>query len=143
MNSRRKSGLGTLLKYRKSIEDQSKIELANLMNKQKKEEEKLDDIRDAQRLAQNELKLNHQKSGAYLIYMDDLSKQSAEQKNAIKKINNEVIEKREQVIEISKARKIIEKVQEKRLEQYKQHLLKQESKMLDEIATNKFSRKDE
>lgn len=138
--NRRKSGLETLLKYRKSVEEQHRIELANLMAKEIKEREKLDGIREAQRLVQKELKAK--KSGAYLMYIDDLSRRSVDQKRAIHEINVEVVGKRDQVVEASKSRKTIEKVQDKRFEQYRQYLLKQESKALDEVATNRFSRKE-
>ena len=142
MNKSHKSGLEPLLKYRKSIEEQRRIELTNLMDKELIENQRLDDIRESQRLAQKELQAHKGKSNAYMMYLDDLSKQSVIQKNVIKDVKDKVITKREQVVEASKTKKTIEKVQSKRLEQYNQFLLRQESKMLDEIATNRFTRKD-
>jgi len=135
-------GLKTLLKYRKSIEEQQKIDLTNLMDKEQIENEKLNDIKESQRLIQKKLQTNKEKSCTYIAYLDGLSDQFAMQKNTIMDIKDKIIAKRQQVIEASMAKKIIEKAQDKRIKEYNQFLISQENKILDEMATNRYSRKD-
>jgi flagellar export protein FliJ len=142
MNKPNKHGLKTLLKYRKSIEEQRKMELTNLMDKEQIEHQKLNDIKESQRLMQKKLHTNKEKSCTYIAYLDGLSDQFVMQKNAIIDIKDKIITKREQVIEASMAKKIIEKAQDKRVKEYNQFLIKQENKILDEMATNRYSRKD-
>ena len=134
--------LETLRKYRKSIEDQRRLELASLREKQFLEEEKLCEIRDAQRTLQRNFQDKKGKTKGYLLYLDDLSRQSATQRKMISKLNDEVIEARDNLVDASKSKKIIEKLRDKKYEQYNQYLNKQENKVLDEIVTTHFSRKD-
>jgi flagellar FliJ protein len=133
-----KFALETLLKYRKSIEDQCRIELASLREKQFREEEKLFKIRDAQRTMQSKL----QEKKNYLLYLDNLSQQSVIQRKVISELNNKVIEARDKLIEASRSKKIIEKLRDKKFKQYNQDLLKQENKVVNEIVTTRFARKD-
>jgi flagellar protein FliJ len=137
-----KFSLETLQKYRKSIEDQRHLELASLREKQFLEEEKLCEIRDAQRTLQRNFQDENGKTKGYLLYLDDLSRQSATQRKVISGLNEKVIEARDNLVEASKSKKIIEKLRDQKYEQYKQYQVKQESKVLDEITTNRFLRKD-
>ncbi|MDQ1317304.1 MAG: flagellar protein FliJ [Candidatus Poribacteria bacterium] len=137
-----KFSLETLQKYRKSIEDQRHLELASLREKQFLEEEKLCEIRDAQRTLQRNFQDKSGKTKGYLLYLDDLSRQSIVQRKTISELSEKVIEARDNLVEASKSKKIIEKLRDQKYEQYRQYQVKQESKVLDEIATNRFSRKD-
>ena len=137
-----KFSLETLQKYRKSIEDQRRLELASLREKQFLEEEKLCEIRDTQRTLQRNFQDKNGKTKGYLLYLDDLSRQSIVQRKAISELSEKVIKARDNLIEASKSKKIIEKLRDQKYEQYRQYLVKQESKVLDEITTNRFSRKD-
>ena len=134
--------LETLRKYRKSIEDQRRLELASLREKQFLEEEKLCEIRDTQRTLQRNFQDKNGKTKGYLLYLDDLSRQSIVQRKAISELSEKVIEARDNLVEASKSKKIIEKLRDQKYEQYRQYLVKQESKVLDDITTNRFSRKD-
>jgi flagellar FliJ protein len=134
-----KFGLETLLKYRKSIEDQYRTELASLREKELVEEEKLFDIRKIQRISQKNLQ---GKVKGHLLSLEELTRQSVVQRRILNDLNNEVTEKREQLIDLSKSRKIIEKLREKKFDEYKQSLNIQENKDIDETVTNRFLRKD-
>ncbi|MGB9595377.1 MAG: flagellar FliJ family protein [Candidatus Poribacteria bacterium] len=131
--------LETLLKYRKSIEDQYRMELASLKEKQLLEEEKMFDIRENQRILQNNLQNNSRNS---LLYLEELSRQSIVQRKILSELNQEITEKRNRLIDVSKSRKIIEKLKEKKLDEYKQNLNIKENKAVDELVTNRFLRKD-
>ena len=137
-----KFSIETLQKYRKSTEDRRRLELASLREKQFLEEEKLCEIRDAQRILQRNFQDKNGKTKGYLLYLDDLSRQSIVQRKAIIELSEKVIEARDNLVEASKSKKIIEKLRDQKYEQYRQYLVKQESKVLDEITTNRFSRKD-
>jgi len=78
----------------------------------------------------------------YLLYLDNLSQQSVIQRKVISELNNKVIEARDKLIEASRSKKIIEKLRDKKFKQYNQDLLKQENKVVNEIVTTRFARKD-
>ena len=134
-----KFGLETLLKYRKSIEDQYRMELASLREKQLLEEEKMFDIRGTQRILQSNLK---DKNQASLPYLEELSRQSIIQRKILNDLDQEITEKRDKLIDASKSRRIIEKLREKKFDEYKHDLNIKENKAIDELVTNRFLRKD-
>lgn len=134
-----KFGLETLLKYRKSIEDQYRIELASLREKQLLEEEKMFDIRESQRMLQNNLQNNSRNS---LLYLEELSRQSIIQRRILSELDKDITEKRNRLVDASKSRKIIEKLKEKKFDEYRQYLDIKENKAIDELITNRFLRKD-
>lgn len=134
--------LETLRKYRKSIEDQRRIELVSLREKQSLEEEKLCQIRDTQRAIQHNLRDRIEETKGYLTYLDDLSRQSIIQRNVISELDYKVNEARDNLIESSKQKKIIDKLRDKKYKQYIKDLNRQENKTLDEIVTTRFSGKD-
>ncbi len=134
-----KFGLEALLKYRKSIEDQYRMELATLREKQLLEEEKMFYIRENQRVLQNNLRNKNQNS---LLYLEDLSRQSIAQRKILNKLDQEITGKRNMLIDASKSRKIIEKLKERKLDEYNQELKAKENKVIDDLVTNRFSRKD-
>jgi len=134
-----KFGLETLLKYRKSIEDQYRMELASLREKQLLEEEKMFDIRETQRILQGNLK---DKNRVSLSYLEELSRQSIIQRKILNDLDQEITKKRDKLIDASKSRRIIEKLREKKLDEYKHDLNIKENKAIDELVTNRFLRKD-
>lgn len=134
-----KFGLETLLKYRKTIEDQYRMELASLREKQLFEQEKMFDIRESQRMLQKNIQNNSPNS---LLYLEELSRQSIVQRKILSKLDQEITEKRNKLIDASKSRKMIEKLKEKKLDEYKQDLNIKENKAIDELTTNRFLRKD-
>ena len=138
-----------LLKYRKSIEDQHRIALATIEEKRYREEEKLFRLQEAQRACQRQLQsrqaeqtsnLSHAGSSLHISCLEALSQESYIQKKTLLELSEKAQKAREELIEASKSRKIVEKLHNKELERYKQNILEQERKYLDEIAANRFVR---
>ena len=132
--------LAQLLKYRKSIEDKRRIALAMIEEKRFREEEKLFRLREAQRSYHSQLKNGQGEILQHLSCLEALAHESFSRREALQELLREVLEAKEQLLEASKARKIVEKLRDKEFERYKQHMLKQERKYLDEIATGRFIR---
>ena len=64
------------------------------------------------------------------VRLDNLSQQSVIQRKFISELNNKVIKARDKLIKASRSKMIIEKLQDKKFEQYNQDLLKQENKVV-------------
>ena len=137
---RRRFRLATLLKYRKSIEDQRRTALATIKEKQYKEKEKLFHTQESQRSRQKQLQDTQGKTSLHLSYLNALSQDVLAQKTALQELHSQVLKATDEVVEASKSRKTVEKLRDKRMEQYKQYMLQQERKYLDEIAAGRFIR---
>ena len=137
---RHKFRLAQLLKYRKSIEDQQRIALAMIEEKQYRQEEKLFQLREAQRACQNQLHCEQGETSLHMAYLEALSQESFSRRKAIEEIQTEILEAKEELLEASKSRKIVEKLRDKERERHKQSILQEERKSLDEIAAVRFIR---
>jgi len=137
---RRRLRLAQLLKYRKSIEDQRQIALALIKEKRYREEEKLFHTREAQRSYQKELQNTHGEASLYLPYLNSLSQNAFSQKRMLQDLQGQVLEATDELVEASKSRKTVEKLRDRERERYKQYLLEQERKYLDELAADRFIR---
>jgi len=146
---KRKFRLAQLLKYRKSIEDQRNITLAMIEEKRYREQEKLFRLREAQRSHQKQLQHGQTKqdtglfqsgTAAHLSYLDALSQESLSRRKMLEELKRQALEAKEELLEASKARKIVEKLRDRELERDKQSVIKQERKQLDEIAAERFIR---
>lgn len=126
--------LEPILKLRRSIEEQRQIELSVLQSRLAEEINKMEDIIKMQRNIQNHLGLNGE-SETSLLYLEMLSEQMLFQKKLIRELSTKVAEARERLIEASKSRKMLEKFKERKLKKYKEHLRRQETKFLDEMAS--------
>lgn len=77
----------------------------------------------------------------YLYYIEFLKEKLLQQETAILKANELVEEKRRDLREAVKDRKILDKLKEKELETYNKELLLKEQKMTDELVSYKYSSK--
>lgn len=76
----------------------------------------------------------------YLYYIEFLKEKLLQQETAILKANKLVEEKRRDLAEAVKDRKILDKLKEKELENYNKELLLKEQKMTDELVSYKYSK---
>jgi len=129
-----------LLKYRKSIEDERRTALAVIKEKQYKEEEKLFHTQETQRAYQKQLQDTQDETPLHPLYLEALARDALAQRKTLQQINGQVLKATDEVIEASKSRKTVEKLRDKKMEQYRQYMLQQERKYLDEIAAGRFIR---
>ena len=128
------------MKYRKAIEDQRRIELAQIREKQYGEEEKMSRLREAQRSCQELLQIQEDGTALSLSCLDALSYEAFSRKKVLLKLEEEALKARTELLEASKSRKIVEKLRDRELERYQQRMLQAERKFLDEIAMGRFIR---
>ena len=133
--------MAQLLKYRKSIEDQKRIAVAAVVEKQYREQEKLSHIMESQSWCHKHLKDGDGDVAFLLASLDSLSRGALTQKVLLRKLEEALLEAKGELSEASKSRKTVEKLREREFERYKKEALKQERKFLDEVATNRFAGK--
>jgi len=137
---RRNPRIQKLLKYRQSIEDNKRTMYAIIEEKQYAQQEKLFGIREFQKLCQNKLMDTNGDSTLHLKCLANLSEEAIHDKKELQKLQEEALKAKEELIEASKSRKKIEKLNERQLTRYRKYLLQQERKNLDEIAANQYTR---
>lgn len=138
----------SVLRFREARENEKKQELGIKLNRLKHEEDKLDGIVNTSK--------NHdmlrEKSGQgrtsvrtliyNYFYARFLDKSISDQKNAVDSAEDDVEAKRIELIEVTKKKKILERLKERELEDYNQAVVKEEQTLIDEIATQRFNNRD-
>jgi flagellar FliJ protein len=139
--------LGAVLKHRKFLEDNLQKELGVLKRLLVDDKKKLSDIKNTKRKYSKELKFKQQKSITvsdsllYIRFIDRLSKRLDMQNDRVLQSEQNVDEKREELLEALKKKKVLERLKEKGIETYKQNGLKKERIFLNEMASVRFRRK--
>lgn len=75
-----------------------------------------------------------------LSCLEALSQETSSQKETLRELQREALKAKEELLEASKSRKIVEKLRDRELERHRKHVLQQERKYLDEIAAGRFAR---
>ncbi len=114
------------------------MELATIREKQFGEEEKMSRSREAQRECQKQLQSGDGGSSLQLSCLSALSQDMFSRKGTLQELRKEVLEAQEELTKASRSRKIVEKLRDREFERYKQSVLKEEQKFLDDIATVRF-----
>ena len=97
-------------------------------------------LREAQRSCQGQLRSQDGGTAIQLSCLDALSHEAFSRKKILQTLDEEALKAQEELLEASKSRKIVEKLRDRDIERYKQHLMQEERKYLDEIATGRFIR---
>ena len=111
------------------------------------DKKKLSDIKNAKRKYSKELQFKQQKSITvsdnllYIRFIDRLSKRLDMQNDRVFQSEQNVDEKRKELLEALKNKKVLERLKEKGIETYKQNGLKKERIFLNEMASVRFKRK--
>lgn len=95
---------------------------------------------DSKQSTENAVKLDRLKQNN--VYRKYLMKQINHKMNEIKEAENKVQEKREELTEAIKQRKILENLKALRLEQYIQEEKKREQNLTDEIVSYQYTKKE-
>ncbi len=139
--------LQTVLNVRKVEEEKLQGELANLIKSVEEAERKLNYLRFQKSQSQRMLHERQSKGlkaseiALYNDYLNDLSKQIADQRKLLRELNLAKDGKREKLIEASKKRKIIEKLKEKALLETLSEERQRHQNFIDEMGIARHVRK--
>jgi len=120
------------------LEDQRRVELAQLREKEYMAVEKLSSLRTEKKRSQSQLGKNKGNTALYLLYLDNLSERLSSQSILIKELRVEIEEARQLLLQSSKSRKVVEKLLDREIKNYMQNMIIQERKHLDEITSIRF-----
>lgn len=138
--------LESVLELRKRIEEQRKKELASLRELLRKEQDFLKELETKTVEALQGMKecqkgtiFNIEEVMRYYRYFTFCRDKIKEQISIIEGLIASVEKKREDLVAASKERKILEKLKENQLHEYKVMMDSWETKMIDELATNGYT----
>ncbi|MBZ4686939.1 MAG: flagellar protein FliJ [Clostridia bacterium] len=143
-----KFNLENVLKYRESIEEQQKEQLASSIRRVQAEKKFLNDLLGQKK---NALSFANSNPGAVNVimlqhnetYHSFLNARIEMQRKKLRDAQNLVKKHRLQLAEAAKKRKIMESLKEKYMEEYQKTLGKEEQKNLDEAGIAAYCRKAE
>lgn len=133
--------LESLLNYRKSIEEKIQIELASLKEKQFKEREILSKIKDIQRSILKKFQDDNKMDD--IGYLELLSNEYIYRKKILTDLAGKINQTQKELLSATKARKILEKLKDRKIEEFKNHLIQQENKFIDEVAIARYTNGEE
>ena len=137
--------LESVLRHRKLVEENLQKELAILRLSLVDEREKLRNFKESRSKFLEELKRKQEEGTTisdvflYLPFIEQLSKDIEKQKKNILKLENDVEQRRLDLMEAAKKKKALEKLKDKGLKAYKQEMIKTEQEFLNEVAVNRFN----
>ncbi|MDY6986681.1 MAG: flagellar export protein FliJ [Thermodesulfobacteriota bacterium] len=138
--------LEPLLRHRKLTEENLQKELAVLNKVLLAEQQKLKD-HSKNRIAllgELEQKQSHgvaiSEISLYVRFIEELSGNMTKQEETVRIVQEQVDNKRQELIEATKKKKILERLKEKTLRAYEHVLRKKEEDFLNEVGINQFNR---
>lgn len=138
--------LQSVLDYMKQVEEKVVSEFADTKRRfdcekeilKKLRKERLDSV---SRLKDMEgAKLCTANVSAYFLYINYIKHKEKYHEEVISRIARELEEKRLELLNVIKKRRILEMVREKKLEEYRIYLISKERKELDELGTSRYAR---
>lgn len=140
--------LEPVLKLRKRTEDRLQVELAELKASYDREKEKLNELTHIKSKCEKDIREKYGREETtlseillYIHYLEKLKVDIEEQELLLKKIEEQIEDKRNELLKASQERKIIEKLRDNSEKEYVEAENRKERVFLDEIATNQFIRK--
>ncbi len=137
--------LDKVLIYKEQVEENLKVELANIIQQVNLEEKKLKELEDEHK--HYSIKFEQEKASGCTIlrinfyegYLLNTAYKIKTQIAVIEKLKIKEEEKRQEVIEAQKETKTIVKLKDKKMEEYNKDLMKKEEVFIEEfVATSKF-----
>ena len=138
--------LEPVLSHRKTLEENLQKEMAvckRLLANEKKrlwifEKSRTNLLKEMQQKQQENITISE--IILYLSFIEQLSKDLEKQKERVSEFENEMEQKREDLVEAMKNRKTLEKLRDKGLDAYRQDMMRKEQGFMDEMAINGFNR---
>ncbi len=138
--------LESVLGYRKSLEDDVKKDLSALGKILVDTEEILSSLKDeyGRSIKGLELMLNGSVSPKelemYLNFQKNLKKKIESQEEQLIKVKKDWENKRDELVDASKEKKVLEVLKEKKAEEYRYDFAKSDQKEMDEVASGRFQK---
>jgi flagellar FliJ protein len=140
--------LQSVLEYRQSIEEQKLTAFSDAERNLQREKHLLQEIREQQRGLVDELKALKNREcdsrdiALTLKYSEELQKQENRQIETVRKATGVFEEKRKELLEAVKKRKMMETHKEHQLQEYKTDLIAAERRETDDMSIQRFSRRE-
>jgi flagellar protein FliJ len=141
--------LQSVLEYRQTIEEKKLTEFSEAERNLQKEKERLNGIREQQQALVNELKAlrnmecDSRDIALSLKYTEELQKRENRQTEAVRQATAMFEEKRKELLEAVKKRKMMETHKEHQFQEYKTDLISAERRETDDISIQRFARRDQ
>ena len=138
--------LEPVLNHRKIMEENLQKELGACKNMLAEEKRRLGRFVKSRHTLLRELKQKQEQgiTGSevilYLSFIEELTKDMEQQREKVAEIGNRVDRKREELVEVMKKRKTLERLKEKAWHAYQKEILKSEQDMMNELAIRGFNR---
>ncbi|MDK2798583.1 MAG: flagellar protein FliJ [Clostridiales bacterium] len=134
----------SLLNVKRQFEDEVKNELAKKVIKLNKEQAKLESIDSEKNICHDKMiqestnGININKLCQYNNYLFAINNKLKRQKESVGRVSQDVNMHREKLIKISKEKKILQTLKDKRLQEYLYNQLKIEEKKVEEINNYRY-----
>ncbi len=137
--------LESLLRFRAAKEEEKKREFGVVLGHLKHEEAQYNAI--VNNIDQHNRFMDESGQGKISVrtlmrnffYARSLEKNKSKQKKAVKKAEELAGEKRSELTEATKKKRILERLKENKLEEYNQAVIKEEQALIDEFATQRYN----
>jgi flagellar FliJ protein len=138
--------LQVLLDYRKRVEEGIQIELSDVQRKLKEERQLLISYREEKNFYEEELvrreerEIDVEEGILYRDYLKGMRAKIKKQEEIVARMRVELDKKREELLAVTKNRKILEKVKEKDWEKFARELARREGMFIDEVGIRGYQR---
>ncbi len=138
--------LQVLLDYRKRVEEGIQIELSHVQRKLEEEKQLLISYREEKNFYEEELarreerEIDVEEGILYRDYLKGMRAKIKKQEEIVTRMRVELDKKREELLAVTKNRKILEKVKEKDWEKFARELARREGMFIDEVGIRGYLR---
>ena len=138
--------LQVLLDYRKRVEEGIQIELSDVQRKLEEEKQLLISYREEKNFYEEELarreerEIDVEEGILYRDYLKGMRAKIKKQEEIVARMRVELDKKREELLALTKNRKILEKVKEKDWEKFARDLARREGMFIDEVGIRGYLR---
>lgn len=139
-----KFSLESLLRLRLQLEEQKEIEYGQILQKLQEAKEKLHYIEEEQKKSFEHWREKVERQGTvslwkeYQPYLQKVKRELEESQRCCSKLEIEVENKRQDLLEAVRQRKTIESLKEKDFEAFQKEVQRQEQKVVDELVTFQY-----
>ena len=138
--------LQVLLDYRKRVEEGIQIELSHVQRKLEEEKQLVTSYREEKNFYEEELlrreerEIDVEEGILYRDYLKGMRAKIKKQEEIVTRMRVELDKKREELLAVTKNRKILEKVKEKDWEKFARELARREGMFIDEVGIRGYLR---
>ena len=140
--------LESVLRFRRAKEDEKKREFGTTVGHLKHEKDRYNEIvktsnshdRLIEKYGKGKMSVRNLINNFF--YARHLDKRKADQNKAVEGAHEVVDEKRAELVEATKKKKVLERLKERKLEEHNKAALKEEQALIDDISSQRFTHED-